>query len=66
MVNTPQNKALWASKMGGNFQLSVTQLTICKVNINPPLSAQRGLVKKELKLLLIVTDGRAGALKQDP
>lgn len=52
MVNTPQNKALWTSKMGGNFPLSVTQLTICKMDISPfCLSAQRDLVKTELKLL---------------
>lgn len=52
MLNTPQNKDLGVSKMDGNFQLSVTQLTICKMDIIPfCLSARRGIVKMDLKLL---------------
>lgn len=52
MLNTPQNEASGASKMDGDFQVSVTQLTICKVDISPfCLSAQRGLVQIDLKLL---------------
>lgn len=67
MLNTPQNKELGVSKMDGNFQLSVTQLTICKMDIIPfCLSAWRGIVKMDLKLLWTPTDGRASALKQDP
>lgn len=44
MLNTPQNKTLQASKMGGNFQLSVAQLTICKLDISSERSHKNLLI----------------------